>query len=133
MPLLFLNFQKWGNLISLLKFHIALSETLLTACVMFSICNKEHKRCLLIVYKLDIIWSNRRTPEFINYQLWTSYKIFRSLKYLFHFFGWLLDFSKSNCMLLSWHVRSSEKIYSLVTWMSRNSLLETVSISKFWF
>ena len=33
-----------------------------------------------------------RTPEFINYQLWTSYKTSLSLKYLFHFFltnGWL--------------------------------------------
>ena len=26
------NFQRWGNLIGLLEFHIALSEILLTAC-----------------------------------------------------------------------------------------------------
>ena len=33
---------------------------------MFGMCNKEHKRCLFIVSKIDIIWSNRRTHVFIN-------------------------------------------------------------------
>ena len=83
---------------------------------MFGMCNKEHKRCLFIVSKIDIIWSNRRTPEFINFQLWTSYKILFSLKYLLHFFGWLHFFIsalKNKCMLLSWHVRISVEIYTL--------------------
>ena len=33
---------------------------------MFGMCNKEHKRCLFIVSKIGIIWSNRRTHVFIN-------------------------------------------------------------------
>ena len=32
---------------------------------MFGMRNKEDKQCLFIVSKIDIIWSNRRTPEFI--------------------------------------------------------------------
>ena len=71
---------------------------------MFGMCNKEHKRCLFFVSKIDITWSNRRTSEFINYQLSTSYKIFLSFKYLFHFFGrfhFFIRVLKSNCILLS--------------------------------
>ena len=78
---------------------------------MFGMYNKEHKRRFFIVSKIGIIWSSRRPPEFIDYQLWTSYKIFLNMKYLFHFFGWLHFFIrvlKSNCMLLSYHVRVSE-------------------------
>ena len=76
--------------------------------VMFGMCNEEHKKCLLIVSK---IWSNRRIPELINYQLWTSYTIFFGLKYLLHFFGWLhliIRILKSNCMWLSCHIRVLE-------------------------
>ena len=29
---------------------------------------------LFLVNEIGIIWSSRTTPEFINYQLWTSYK-----------------------------------------------------------
>ena len=61
---------------------------------------------------LDIIWSSLRPPELINYQIWTSYKIFLNLKYFFHLFGWLHFFIrvlKSNCMLLSYHVRFQNK------------------------
>ena len=56
---------------------------------MFGMCKTKRsskcKRCLFIISNIDIIWSIRTPPEF-NYQLWTSYKIFLSLKYLFHFF-----------------------------------------------
>ena len=42
---------------------------------------------MFIVSKIDVLWSSRRTREFINHSLWTSYKIFLSLKHLFHFFS----------------------------------------------
>ena len=114
------NFQRWGNLTGFLEFHIAFSEIFLTAFEQFfnlsliKLCSAsaiKNKRCLFVVSKIYIIRSNRRTPEFIIYQLWTSYKIFLSLKYLFHFFGWLYFFVrvlKGYCILLSWHVRVSE-------------------------
>ena len=67
---------------------------------MFGMCKTKRsskcKRCLFIISNIDIIWSIRTPPEF-NYQLWTSYKIFLSLKYLFHFFltsCWLYLFNK---------------------------------------
>ena len=89
------------NLIGLLEFHIAHSEILLTACAdqllynlsLIKLCsacaikNTSDAYSLLAKYTLsDPIGEPRR---FINYQLWTSYKIFLNLKYLFHFFGWL--------------------------------------------
>ena len=92
----------------LLKYHVAHSEIMLTACTNQLLYNlsliKLCSACVnKFVGKIDIIWSNRRTPEFINYQLWTSYKVFLSLKYLFQFFGWLHFFIrvlKSTCILL---------------------------------
>ena len=47
---------------------------------------RSSKWCLFIISKMDMIWSSRTTRKFINYQLWTSYKIYLSLKYLFQFF-----------------------------------------------
>ena len=96
------------------QFHTALSEILLTACAdqllynsrlikLCSACAKQmqavskRKRCLFIISKIDIIWSSWTKSKFINYQLWTSHKIFLSLKYLFHFFPtscWLHLFTK---------------------------------------
>ena len=64
--------------------------------IMFGMCKTKRsskcKQCLFTISKIDIIWSNRITSKFINYQLWASYKIFLSLKYLFHF-------SLTNCWL----------------------------------
>ena len=79
-----------SSFISFLEFHIALSEILLTACADQLLYNlkrsrKDCKRQLFIVSKIDIICYIRTTPQFINYQLERSYKIFLSLKYLFHF------------------------------------------------
>ena len=74
---------------------------------------KNCKRCLLIVSIIDITWSSRTTPEFINYQLWTSYKALVWNIY-FTFSLPVVDYTfykssiKSNCMLLSCHVRFSE-------------------------
>ena len=96
--------QRWliGEFLHVNKFdwfawiHIPLSEILLTVRVKRS--SNNCKQCLFIVSKIGIIWSSPTTPEFINYQLWTSYKILLSLKYLFHFFlssGWLHFFYKS--------------------------------------
>ena len=74
---------------------------------------------MLIVSEIGNIWYSRTMLEFINYQLWTSYRNFLGLKYSFHFFlisGWLHLFTralKSNCTLLSCHVSISEWIYTL--------------------
>ena len=38
---------------------------------------------------------------------------------------WFLHSRKKDCMFLSCHVRISEWIYTIVAWMSRNSLFET--------
>ena len=95
-------------LIALRELHIALSEILLTACAdqllynlslinLCSACAKQSKRYLFIVSKIDIIWYSQITSQFINYQLRTRYKIFLSLKYLFHFSltsGWLHFFTR---------------------------------------
>ena len=57
-------------------------------------CKTKHnsKYCkwyLFVVSKIEIIWSSRTTPDFINYQIWTSYKTFLSLKSLFSY-QWLI-------------------------------------------
>ena len=57
-----------------------------------SACSKQNcKQCLFNVSNIDIIWSSMTTPVFIFYQFWTSYEIFLSLKYLFHFFVPVVD------------------------------------------
>ena len=124
-------------MIGLLEFHIAHSELLLPACadqLLFNLSlinyisayakqnptlKSTSNACFLfIVRKIDVIWSSRTTPEFINYQLWTSYKTFLSCKYLFRFFlnnGWHI-FTRvlnQNCMFLLCHVRDSEWIHYL--------------------
>ena len=57
---------------------------------MFGMCktklSTKYKRALFIISKIDIICFRWTTPECVNYQLWTSYKIFLSLKYFFCFF-----------------------------------------------
>ena len=93
-------FQRWANLIGLLKCHIALSEILLTASADQLLYNSSLIKlcwCLFIVSKIDIIWFSWATAELTNYQLWTNYKIFLSLKYLLNFFlatGWLHLFTR---------------------------------------
>ena len=47
---------------------------------------KDCKQCFFNVSNLDIMWSSMTAPEFIYNYIWTSHKIFFSLKYLFHFF-----------------------------------------------
>ena len=90
--------------------------------MMFGMCKtkyscKDCNRCLFIVSKINILCSSGRTCELINRLLWTSYKTFISLKYLFHFFLPVFDCTfyksaiKSNCVLLlcHQHVRSSRQ------------------------
>ena len=106
------------NLIGLLEFYIALSKILLTACadqLIYNlsltklcsacvVCSSKPNRWLFIISKIDIIWSIRTMPEFINFQLWTTYKIFLSLKYLFRFFltSWWLHFLLEYWRVTSW-------------------------------
>ena len=124
-----------GRSPSLEDYKYPLNNFSLIKLFMFDMCNKEHRRCLFIVSKIDIIWSYRGTPEFINYQFWASYKIFLSLKYLFHFFGWLHFFIKvvkSDYTLLSWQaLRFRVNLHCIIAWISRSSLLETGAIFKF--
>ena len=88
--------------------------------------SKDCKRCLFIVTKTDIIWSSWKTPEFINYQIWTTYKTFLSLKYLFHFF------LSNGCLyvIIMSRPRFRVNLHSIVAWMSRNSFFETGTISE---
>ena len=80
--------------------------------------SKDCKPCLFVDSEIGIIWSSQTMPEFINYKLWTSYKTFRNLKYLFHFFlpsGWLHLFTrvlKSNYGLLTCDVGVPQWMYT---------------------
>ena len=87
------------NLIGLLKFHIAQSQILLTACAdqllynlsLIKLCcpiKNTGDACTLLA-KWTLFNLIREPWGFINYQLWTRCKIFLNLKYLFQFFGWM--------------------------------------------
>ena len=78
---------------------------------MLGICNKGTSDACSLLAEQTLYDLVGEPPEFINYQLWISYKKFVGLKYLFLFFGWLhfcIRVLKSNCMSLSCHVRVSE-------------------------
>ena len=78
---------------------------------MLSMCKTKRiskcKRFLVIISKIDIIWSSWTKSKFINYQLWTSYKMFLSLKYLFHFLP--LCFTTSYHLLIALFLDTLER------------------------
>ena len=68
-------------------------------------------RCLFIVSKIDILWSSRRTREFINHYFEQVLAPFLVLNIYFTFFLSVVDCTfyksaiKGNCILLSFHLR----------------------------
>ena len=86
--------------LSLFKWH--------SACVKQ---NTDCNRCLFIVSKIDILWSSRRTREFINHYFEQVLAPFLVLNIYFTFFLSVVDciFCKSiinsNCILLLSHLR----------------------------
>ena len=52
---------------------------------MFGMCNKKQKKCLFIVSKIDIIWSNLRTPSslIINFEQVIKYVLVWNIYFTF--------------------------------------------------
>ena len=89
--------------------------------------NKEHKRCLFFVSKIDIIWSDQRTPEFNFEQVIKSFLV-RNIS-LFWFIALFTD--EWLYVIIMARTRFSVNLHSIVAQMSRNFLLETGAICKF--
>ena len=93
-------------MVGLLEFHIAHSEILLTACAdqllyslsLIKLCSasaiKNTRGGCSLLAKETLSNLIGEPQGFINFQIWTIYKIFLNSRYLFHFFGWLHFFIK---------------------------------------